>query len=639
MHNHINRNVRHRDKNCKKVECLAASQDLPICQITKQRCSLSPTGEPPKSESDPKDTKWLPYYGQNFEQSTDQPGQTLQDTTAQQSISSHDRCPTDCNDDDVIDPPTEECDHASYSSDSTDKWVSSSDSDDTFYQCSDERSELLEQMKTLSNSKASERESLQTSQSPQGLLSPYSLKYACIKCMQQSTDQPGQTLQDTTAQQSISSHDHCPTDCNDDDVIDPPTEECDHASYSSDSTDKWVSSSDSDDTFYQCSDERSELLEQMKTLSNSKAGDHESSKSFQTSRSPQDLQSSQSLKNACIKMSPFGKPTLVFALVFSIGLIMGGLALYPGESPNLISPLNLASPTLANKTSTALIALPGPPDPPPKCPIRFRILPCTFENLLQILEFYHHVKVATRLREHKSANATEVKHEPLNATHQTKEESLLPIPSRPRIYNYSVCSMRDVPPILTCHPWEAPSTRMCPAPDITNSTNSTTVHVDTKPLGVFVATPHLPMYLLSHEWKSNTVTSVLILPAPSSKPPATLPEQKPVKPPKRSTLEEIREHGNTTHESVTLLQHCVKWVVYEQYFLVTVEELLCFVNYHFQLLYSNATMIVHFLSFTLYAWVRCYVATYIEVEPPSQRHKSKTRNAKRTIKSNCLLQI
>ena len=109
MHNHINRNVRHYDKNHKKVWCLATTQDLPFDQIIKLRSSLSPTAESPKGEpQDPQDqilTKWSPSYDQNLDESTDQPRPILQDTIAQQSISDHDCYLTESNDDD-IDPLT-----------------------------------------------------------------------------------------------------------------------------------------------------------------------------------------------------------------------------------------------------------------------------------------------------------------------------------------------------------------------------------------------------------------------------------------------------------------------------------------------------------------------------------------------------
>ena len=351
--------------------------------------------------------------------------------------------------------------------------------------------------------------------------------------------------------------------------------------------------------------------------------------------------------------SPPKGAKVLFAVILSLFLLIGGVCTIihcTGRTPLL----NSGSPASANKTSTALTVLPGITD---NCPIPPTILPSTFGNLMKFLELHHRAKVYAKVAKLWEYNC-DMKHEVQRhlATHQTEKESLLAIPSRPRIYNYSVCSMRDVPPILTCHPWEAPTTRMCPAPDITNSTNSTTVHVDTKPLGVFVATPCLTMYLLRREWKPNTITSVLILLAPPSKPPAILSEQKPMKPPKPSTPGDVRENGNTTDDSapqgfestsflfwpwfyfiaicllykfVVTLQYCVKWVVYRRYFLVTVEELLlCFVNYHFQLLYSNATMIVHFLSFTLYTWVRCYLhrgRTTI-TETQKQNKEPKTHN-------------
>ena len=331
------------------------------------------------------------------------------------------------------------------------------------------------------------------------------------------------------------------------------------------------------------------------------------------------------------------------SLVALIVLIMVG---YAGDSPHPSPPLNLASPTIANRTSTALVVLPAPPDRLPKCPIRFRILPITFRSLLKVLEFYHHVKVTARLCEHncgKHANSTEIKHEAqqhLNDTHQTKEESLLPIPSRPRVYNYSVCSMEDTPPTLTCYLWEAPTTssaRMCPAPDVNNSTNSKTVHVDTKPLGAIIATPRLPTYLLSYEWKLNTITSVLILPAPSSKPPTILSGQKPVKPPKTSPPVEISlsfffwPWFNLIAIClfyklvVSLARFCVKWAVYRKYILITIKELHCFANYHFQLFRSNATMVFHFLSLTVYTWVCCYLhrgrTTIIETQKQNKERR------------------
>ena len=85
----------------------------------------------------------------------------------------------------------------------------------------------------------------------------------------------------------------------------------------------------------------------------------------------------------------------------------------------------------------------------------------------------------------------------LNVSHHTEKESLLPIPSRPRVYNYSVCSMGDTPPILTCYLWAAPTTssaRMCPAPDVNNSIYKLNdcPHVDTKPLLRFYSLTCVP---------------------------------------------------------------------------------------------------------------------------------------------------
>ena len=264
-------------------------------------------------------------------------------------------------------------------------------------------------------------------------------------------------------------------------------------------------------------------------------------------------QSANSRNSCCIGMIVL-LAVAVVAVVIVVSLV---LALNHG-SYDLTPHSNRATTAIAKKTSTALIVLSGPPNPPQKCPIPLPIEPSDYVDLLKLVELRHLEKACTKAArpiQHTSATPTSGAEVTLetqlsNTTHETEEQALPTVLSRRKVYNYSVCYVTDMAPSLTCQPATSSATT-CPATDLINngSMNSTNLHSKSNPQAASNTAPWntLSAYLLPVVWQPTTITSVPFLSDPSTKAPTILWGNKPVRPPDPQV--NSRAHSNATSKS------------------------------------------------------------------------------------------